>query len=242
MSITWVNCVRSPPCLLDPVGPVHDRAVARAAPVRRDLLGPLERRVHRPRPADRVVVVGAGGAELVHLARHELRRLERCHPVEVRHLVERAVQGALGRRPVVADDVVDERVAEHPEVLDRIDQPADMVVDVLEEAGVHLHLPLEHRLELLRHVVPCGDLRVTRSELGVRRDDPQLLLPGERLLAQGIPSVGELPLVLVGPLLRDVMRGVGRPRREVHEERLLGHQCLLGAHPLIARSARSSVR
>ena len=49
----------------DAGGPVHDRAVARAAPVRRDLLGPLERRTHRPRPAHRVVVVRLGRAELV---------------------------------------------------------------------------------------------------------------------------------------------------------------------------------
>ena len=46
--------------LLDPVGPVHDRAVAGATPVRRHLLGPLEGRVHRPGPADGVVVVRAG--------------------------------------------------------------------------------------------------------------------------------------------------------------------------------------
>ena len=57
-SMTWVNWERSPPCSLDAVRPVHDGAVAGAAPVRGDLLGPLERGVHRPRPADRVVVVG----------------------------------------------------------------------------------------------------------------------------------------------------------------------------------------
>ena len=53
---------------LDAVRPVHDRAVARAAPVRRHLLGPLVGRVHRVRPADRVVVVGFGPAEVVDLA------------------------------------------------------------------------------------------------------------------------------------------------------------------------------
>jgi hypothetical protein len=41
---------------LDAVGPVDDRAVARAAEVRCDLLGPLVGRVHRVRPADGVVV------------------------------------------------------------------------------------------------------------------------------------------------------------------------------------------
>ena len=63
---------------LDAVRPVHDRAVARAAPVRRDLLGPLVGRVHRVRPADRVVVVGVRPAEVVDLRRQELGRLEPC--------------------------------------------------------------------------------------------------------------------------------------------------------------------
>jgi hypothetical protein len=67
------------------------------------------------------------------LGAQEFGRLERRHPVEVRHLVERAVHGALGRRAVVADDVVHERVVQDPELVDRIDQPSDVMVDVLEE-------------------------------------------------------------------------------------------------------------
>ena len=50
---------------LDPLGPVDDRAVARAAEVRGDLLGPLVGRVHGVRPAHRIVVVGLGPAQLV---------------------------------------------------------------------------------------------------------------------------------------------------------------------------------
>ena len=97
---------------LDPLGPVDDRAVARAAPVRRDLLGPLVGRVHRVRPAHRVVVVGFRPAELVDPRHQEFRRLERGGAVEVDHLVVGAVERALGRRAVVADDVVDQRVVE----------------------------------------------------------------------------------------------------------------------------------
>ena len=52
--------------VLDPRGPGDDQAVARAAEVGGDLLGPLERRVHRVRPADRVVVERRRPAELVH--------------------------------------------------------------------------------------------------------------------------------------------------------------------------------
>ncbi len=50
------------------------------------------------------------------------------------------VHRALGRRPVVADDHVDQRVVEDAELLERVEQPADVVVGVVEEAGVDLHL------------------------------------------------------------------------------------------------------
>ena len=66
----------------------------------------------------------------------------------------------------------------------------------------------EHRLELVGHVVPRRDLGVTGGELGVGGDDPELLLAGERALALHVPAVVELPGVLVGPLLGDVVRGV----------------------------------
>ncbi len=67
-SITWWNWLRISPLASMPLRPVDDRAVAGAAEVRGDLLGPLVRRVHRVRPADRVVVVGLRPAELVDLA------------------------------------------------------------------------------------------------------------------------------------------------------------------------------
>src|SRR5215207_7815243 len=97
---------------LKAVRPVHDRAVAGAAPVRGYLLRPLIRCVHRMRPTHSVVVEGLGRAELLDPRRHELGRLQRCRPVQGHHLVESAVQCALGGGTVVADDVVDERVVE----------------------------------------------------------------------------------------------------------------------------------
>ena len=60
---------------------------------------------------------------------------------------------------------------------------------------------------------------------------PELLLPRERALALDVPAVVELAGVLVGPLQRDVVRRVRGPRREVDEERLVGHQGLLLVHP-----------
>ena len=177
------------------------------------------------------MAVGALAAELVELGHHELGRLERGHAVEVGHLVEGALERALGRCAVVADDQIDQRVVEDFHVLERVEQPPDVMVGVLHERGVHFHLALEHRLELGIHVVPGRDLLVARRQFGVGADDAQLLLPLERDLALLVPAVGELALVLVDPLLRHVVRRVRRARREVHEERLVGHQRLLLARP-----------
>ena len=52
---------------------------------------------------------------------------------------------------------VDERVVEDLQVLQRIEQPADVVVSMFKERGVDLHLTGENRLERRRHVVVAGD-------------------------------------------------------------------------------------
>ena len=96
------------------------------------------------------------------------------------------------RGAVVADDVVDQRVVEHLELLECVHEPADVVVGVLEEAGVHLHLPREHRLEIVGHVVPGRDLLGPLGQLGLGRDHAELLLARERLLAQRVPALVEL--------------------------------------------------
>src|SRR4051812_36061754 len=99
------------------------------------------------------------------------------------------------------------------------------------EPCVDLHLTFEDRFQVLRHVVPRRDLLVTSGQLGICRDDTELLLSCERALPQRVPPVRELPCVLVGPLLGHMVRRVGSTRREVHEERPVRHQCLLLAHP-----------
>ena len=183
------------------------------------------------RPADREVVVGLGPTELVDLRRHELGGLEERRAVEDERLVERAVDAAFGRRAVVADDVVDERVVEDAEVVDRVDEPPDVVVGVREERRVHLHLAGEDGLELVGHVVPRRDLRGPRRELRVGGDHAERLLAGEDLLPERVPARVEATAVAVDPVLGHVVGRVRRARREVHEERPVGHQRLLLAHP-----------
>ena len=103
---------------------------------------------------------------------------------------------------------------------------------MLEEPGVDLHLPGEHRLELVVHVVPGRDLVVAFGELGVLWDHAELLLPGEGLLSDLVPPLIELAPVLSRPFFGHVVGGVGRSGCEVDEERLVRHQRLLLTDPL----------
>ena len=221
---------------LDAGRPGDDRAVAGAAPVRGNLLGPLVGGVHGVRPADRIVVVGFRRAEFVDVLAHVLGR-HQCYDfrrgaVERDHLVEAALGRALGAGPVVADDVVDQRIVQDLQVLQRVDQAANVIIGVLQEPGVHLHLPGQDGSLLDRHILPGGDLRRALRQLGLGWDDAQCLLARERLGPKGIPALVELALVLVRPLLRHVVRRVRRAGREVDEERLVGHERLLLAHPV----------
>jgi hypothetical protein len=123
-------------------------------------------------PADRVVVVGLGRAEVLDARRHELGRLDAGGAVEDDELVEAAVGRALAGGAVVAHHHVHEGVVEDLEVGESVDEAADVMVGVLHEAGVDLHLPGEDRLEVFGHVVPRGDLAGARRELGVAGTTP----------------------------------------------------------------------
>ncbi len=100
-------------------------------------------------------------------------------------------------------------------------------VGVGQEAGEHLHHPGGQAAGVGGERLPLGDVGIVPRELGVGRDDAELLLAGEHLPAVGVPAVVEPPGVAVGPLLRHVVRGVRRAGAEVQVERLVrGH--LLG--------------
>ena len=155
----------------------------------------------------------------------------RAHAVQHRHLVERPVQRALGRGAVIPEDVVDQRVVEDLEVLQRLDQAADVMVGVREKRGVDLHLPRQHRFHLRRHRVERGDFRRPLGELGISGNHAERLLARKGFFADLVPALVELSLELVDPFLGHLMGRVRGTGRVVHEERLVGHQRLLLAHP-----------
>src|SRR5262249_9676488 len=99
------------------------------------------------------------------------------------------------------------------------------------KARVHLHLARVELADLRRDRIPGREGRIAGRQLRVRREDTELLLPREGLLAQRVPARVEVALVPVGPLLRHVVRRMAGAGREVHEERLVGSLCLLPAGP-----------
>ena len=94
------------------------------------------------------------------------------------------------------------------EVLDRVDEATHLVVGLLEESGVDLHLAGQHWLEFRGHVVPRRDLVVACGQFGILGNHAQLLLLGQDLLAQHVPALVELALVLVRPFLGHMVRRV----------------------------------
>jgi hypothetical protein len=169
------------------------------------------------------VVEVPGAAEVVDGGQVLLQRLR--YEVEELVLVDRAGGAALGAGPVVGQDH-DQGVVELADLAQEVQQPADVMVGVLQEAGEHLHHAGVQAALLGRAVLPPGHVGVVARQLRVGRDDPQLLLPGEDPVAVGLPAVVEGPLVAVGPLPGDVVRGVHRPGGEVQEERLVGGDLL----------------
>ncbi len=160
------------------------------------------------------------------------------------HLVDGAGRPALAARTVVGDQD-DERVLELFALLQVVEQAPDVVVGVREEAGVDLGHPGEELLLVVAELAPRarvvehrerqvvraltsvgGSDRVDRRQLRVGRDDPELLLPRERLLAHRLVADVEAALELVDPLLRRVVRRMAGAGRVVEKERLLGRDRL----------------
>ena len=136
-----------------------------------------------------------------------------------------AGRAALGAGAVVGDDH-DQRVVELAGALEVVEQAANVVVGVGQKAGKDLHHARVELLLLRGERLPVWHVRVVTREFGALRDDAQRFLPGEDLLAVGIPAVVEHALVLVRPLLGHVMRRVHGAGTEMQVKRLVRRDLL----------------
>ena len=222
---------------LDVARPRHDHRVAGPAQMAGHLLAPLERCVVGVSPCGGEVRGGVEAADLLDAAELLLDDLQLLvglehDPVEERRLVERTRDGALHTGAVVTPDVDDERVVEVAHLVDRVEQATDVPVGVLGIAGEDLHLAGVQLLLRGAERVPGGEEVGALGQFGIGRNDAELLLSLERLLAIDVPAVVELALVLVGPFLVHVVRRVAAPGRVVQEPGLVGVLGTNGVQPL----------
>ncbi len=148
---------------------------------------------------------------------------DHVQPVEEGDLVRGAQGPALGARSVVAVDVDDQRVVEFADVVDRLDDAADLVVGIGGIGGEDLDLPDEELLLDVGQLVPRLDvLRRPGRERRVLRHEAHLLLVLEDGFTQRLVAVVEEVhrLDLLDPFLRRVVRRVGGAGGIFHEEGL----------------------
>ncbi len=215
--------------IADPGRPRHHQAVAGAAEVARHLLHPLERRRSGPAPANRIVMLVLGAADLVDVRQH--RRHIVWKTLLCFHVVQGAGQRTLGTGAIVAHDVDDERVVAQAHGVEGFHDPPHLGIDVLEEAREHFLRPGVQPSLVSRTGIPGGDRIGAWGELGTIGYDPKLLLALEGQFTLAVPTMVERPLVAVGPFGGDVMRGVRRARGDVGEERLVRGRAFLLADP-----------
>src|SRR4026209_1229587 len=121
--------------------------------------------------------------------------------------IERRANGrAFGASAIVPADIDDQRVIELSQVLHGLNHPADLMVRVggvgteyFRLVSVHLLLSRIERVPLRQKVRPG-------SELGVWRDDTELLLISKDLLAQFVPAHVEFAFHLRDPFRSWMMR------------------------------------
>ena len=210
------------PAHLAPIGdalrPVHDQGIGDAAPV--GLPFPTaERGVARKGPAPGVVVEVLGAAQLIE---HRQLLLHRAGEVVVPHVhIHHPGRSPFRTRPVVRHQHHD-RVLEGVEAPQEGQQPADLMVGVLQEAGEHLHHPGIEPPLLRAALRPGFHIRIMPRQHAVLRDHPKLLLPGKGPLPIHLPPLIKRARITIGPVLGHVVGRVHGPGGEVEKERLLG--------------------
>ncbi len=221
-----VELVADAALVADAGRPVRDQRIADAATMG-VLLVALVRCVADRSPAPGIVVEAFRRADLVDACD---RLFDRLRPaVEIARVVDHAGRAAFLAGAVVGHQQ-EQRVVEFATGGEVIHQPADLRVGVFEEAGESLLQAQRQRAFIRREFDPGLHARIARRKVSIRRDDAKLLLPLVPLLPHHIPAGVELAAVLVDVFLRRLMRRMRRAERDVEEERLFRHGCLLRVH------------
>src|SRR5262249_54371301 len=140
------------------------------------------------------------------------------YAVEEYVLVDGALQAALGAGAVVTGDVDEDGVVRVGQLLHGIDDAAHFMVALRPIGGEYFHHAGVEPLLVGIERIPCRQSSRSLGKLCACRDDSEALLPLDRLLAILVPAHVELAPELVDPVLRGMVRGVRRARRDIEQE------------------------
>src|SRR4029077_19647702 len=128
---------------------------------------------------------------------------------------------AFGTRAIVPTNIDDQRVIEFAQVFNGLDHPANLMIRVggvgteyFRLVGVHLLLSRIERVPLRQEIRPG-------SELGIRRNNTELLLVSKNLIAHCVPAHVEFAFHLRDPFRSWMMRRMRTTWHIVEEKRLL---------------------
>lgn len=113
-------------------------------------------------------------------------------------------------------------LSRRPRVAQPVEETPDLVVGVVEERGERLLQPCRQPSLGVGERLPRLDARVAIRQLGVGRDDPELLLALEPTLTHDVPTLVVAPPVLVAVGRGGLVGGVGGPEGEPREDRPVG--------------------
>ena len=187
------------------------------------LLVPLEGAVAALGPAPRVVGVRVGSADVIEAVHDVVWVVDDA--VEVLHLVHDPERPALLGGAVVGQHDQD-RVVELAHLAQPVDEPADLIVGVVQERGEGFLQAAGEAAMAVGQLCPRLHAGVAGRELGAFRYDALRELALVPPLTHHVPAFVEAPAVLVEVCLRSLVRSMGRPEWQVGEERPVGSHAL----------------
>src|SRR5439155_22238475 len=133
-----------------------------------DLLGPLERCVARPGPANRIMRKRIWASPVIDMTLHLGSSANNA--VQRHHFVVGSLGAAFGAGSIIAHNVNEQCVVQYADFLKGINQSSYLFISMLGKTGERLHLP---RLEffLIRCLaIPRGNVLWSLGQLRARRN------------------------------------------------------------------------
>src|SRR5438067_13868879 len=137
----------------DSFGPMHYHAVAGAAPMRSNLLGPLERSIQSMRPANRIVRESMWTSPVIDMV-HHLGCIT-INAIQRHHLIVSPFGSSFGTGSVIAYNINKQGVIQFTHVAQCLNQSSDFIIGLFGKAGEYFHLSRQEFFLIGIHTIPC---------------------------------------------------------------------------------------